>query len=132
MTRPNPFQWLWYAVGGRLPERLAPWVLHDVSAPTWVLRHAARGAVVLAPFAAGCLLIPGPLGLRLAMLLLLAVVGLYFSLSYVEESAEMRAVKHGYEHGAARAIRDARKEKAESAARERYAADYRASPPLRD
>jgi hypothetical protein len=125
MQRPNPFQWLRYAVGGRLPERLAPWVLHDVTARTRVLRHAARGAVVLAPIAAGCLLLPGPLGLRLAMVLLVAIVGVYFSLSYVDESCELRAVKHGYEHGIARATREARNEKTEEAARARYAAQFR-------
>lgn len=125
MKRPNPAQWLWYAVGGRLPARLAPWVLHDVTARTWVLRHAARGMVILAPIAVACLLAPGPLGLRLAMILLVVIVGVYFSLSYVEESCELRAVKHGYEHGIARATRDARKEVKESAERERYAANYR-------
>lgn len=125
MKRPNPAQWLWYAVGGRLPARLAPWVLHDVTAKTWVLRHAARGCVILAPIAVACLLAPGPLGLRLAMILLVVIVGVYFSLSYVEESAELRAVKHGYEHGVARATRDARKEDKEAAERARYAATYR-------
>ncbi|GAB1510626.1 DUF5313 family protein [Actinophytocola sp. KF-1] len=128
MQRPNPFQWLWYAVGGRLPERLAPWVLHDVTARTWVWRHAARGVVVLVPIAAACLALPGPLGLRLAMVLLVAIVGVYFSLSYVDESCELRAVKHGYRHGIARATRDARNEKAEEAARARYAAQFRTEP----
>jgi len=127
MKRPNPAQWLWYAVGGRLPARLAPWVLHDVTARTWVLRHAARSLVILSPIAAGCLLVPGPLALRLAMVLLMAIVGVYFSLSYVDESCELRAVKHGYEHGIARATRDARKEKKEAAERARYAANFRAT-----
>lgn len=125
MERPNPAQWLWYAVGGRLPERLAPWVLHDVTARTWVLRHAARGAVVLTPIAAACLLLPGPLGLRLAMVLLVAVVGVYFSLSYVEEGCELRAAKHGHRHGIARATREARHEAATTAAKTRYDATYR-------
>jgi hypothetical protein len=125
MKRPNPAQWLWYAVGGRLPARLAPWVLHDVTARTWVLRHAARGGVILTPIAAGCLLFPGPLALRLAMVLLVAIVGVYFSLSYVEESCELRAVKHGYQHGVARAARDARKDEKLAAERARYAASYR-------
>lgn len=125
MKRPNPAQWLWYALGGRLPTRLAPWVLRDVTARTWVLRHAARGCVILAPIAAACLLFPGPLALRLAMVLLVAIVGVYFSLSYVEESCELRAVKHGYEHGIARATRDARREKKLAAERARYAASHR-------
>jgi hypothetical protein len=129
MQRPNPFQWLWYAVGGRLPARLAPWVLHDVTARTWVWRHAARGLVLLAPIAAACLLLPGPLGLRLAMVLLVAIVGVYFSLSYVDESCELRAVKHGYEHGIARATRDARDEGAKAEAQARYEDRFRTDPP---
>lgn len=129
MQRPNPFQWLWYAVGGRLPERLSPWVLHDVTARTWVWRHAARGLVLLAPIAAACLLLPGPLGLRLAMVLLVAIVGVYFSLSYVDESCELRAVKHGYEHGIARATRDARTEEARAREQARYEAQFRTDPP---
>jgi len=119
---------VWYAVGGRLPARLAPWVLHDVTARTWVLRHAARGCVVLTPIAAGCLLVPGPIGLRLAMILLVAIVGVYFSLSYVDEGCELRAVKHGYDHGIARATRDARKHEEEAAEREWYDANFRAEP----
>jgi hypothetical protein len=61
------------------------------------------------------------------MVLLVAIVGVYFSLSYVHESCELRAVKHGYSHGIARATRDTRKESSEQAARERYAANFRES-----
>ncbi len=79
------------------------------------------------PLPAPRLLVPGPLGLRLAMVLLVAIVGAYFSLSYVEESCELRAVKHGHPHGAAKAVRDARGELVEAAAAARYAATYRVS-----
>ena len=123
--RPNPLQWLWYAVGGRLPVSLHDWVLRDVSARTWVWRHVARMSVLVAPLAAVCLLVPGPLGLRAAMALLLVIVAAYFSLSYVEESCDMRAVKHGHAPGAAKAIRGARHEAAEERARARYEAIYR-------
>jgi UPF0716 family protein affecting phage T7 exclusion len=129
MKRPNPAQWLWYAVGGRLPASLVPWVLHDVTARTWVLRHTARSCVVLVPIAAACLLFPGPLALRLAMVLLVAIVGVYFSLSYVDEGCELRAVKHGYQHGIARATRDARKGDKEAVEQARYEATFRQSPP---
>jgi len=125
MKRPHPAQWLWYAAGGRLPSRLSAWVLHDVTARTWVLRHAARSVALLTPVAAACLLFPGPLGLRLAMALLVLIVGAYFSLSYVEESCELRAVKHGHAPGTAKAVRDARTEVAEAAVRARYNASYR-------
>jgi Family of unknown function (DUF5313) len=123
--RPNPTQWLWYAVGGRLPASLHAWVLADVTARSWIWRHVARMCVLVLPLAAACLLIPGPLGLRLAMAFLLVIVGAYFSLSYVEESCEMRAVRHGHAPGAAKAVRDARTEQAEAAIRARYDANYR-------
>jgi uncharacterized protein DUF5313 len=123
--RPNPIQWLRYAVGGRLPEALHDWVLRDVTARTWVWRHVARMSVLVAPLAAACLVVPGPLGLRAAMALLLVIVGAYFSLSYVEESCDMRAVKHGHAAGAAKAIRDARNETVAARIRAEYDAVYR-------
>src|ERR1700741_5586308 len=125
MRRPNPVQWLWYAVGGQLPDSLREWVLRDVTARTWVLRHVARMSVLVAPLAAVCLLVPGPLGLRAARALLLVIVAAYFSLSYVEESCDMRAVKHGHAPGAAKGIRDARNDAVEARIQDRYDADYR-------
>lgn len=125
--RPNPVQWLWYAVGGRLPAPLHAWVLHDVSARTWVWRHVARMSVVVAPIAAASLLAPGPLGLRAAMALLVVIVGAYFSLSYVEESSDMRAVKHGHAPGTAKAIRDSRHEAVEARVQAVYDANFRAN-----
>ena len=123
--RPNPFQWLRYAVGGRLPETLHEWVLRDVTARTWVWRHVARMSVMVVPLAVACLLVPGPMGLRAAMALLLVIVGAYFSLSYVEESCDMRAVKHGHAPGRAKEIREARKEEAEAGIRARYEESFR-------
>jgi hypothetical protein len=123
--RPNPAQWLRYALGGRLPESLHGWVLRDVTARTWMWRHVARMSVVVAPLAAACLPVPGPLGLRAAMALLLVIVGAYFSLSYLEESCDMRAVKHGHAPGAAKAIRDARNEAVEARLLAEYDANYR-------
>ncbi|OLF06848.1 hypothetical protein BLA60_30375 [Actinophytocola xinjiangensis] len=123
--RPNPIQWLWYAVGGRLPTSLHDWVFADVTARTWVWRHVARMSVLVLPLSAACLLVPGPIGLRLAMALLLVIVGAYFSLSYVEESADLRAVKHGHEPGAAKAVREARDHDAQALQRARYAENFR-------
>ena len=44
MKRPGPLLWLRYAYGGALPERYREWVLHDVTAPSWVVRHVLRGS----------------------------------------------------------------------------------------
>ena len=123
--RPNPVQWLKYAVGGRLPDRFSAWVLHDVTCRTWVLRHAARATVVIAPLVAGCLLVPGPLGIRLAMAAMAVIIGYYFSFSYLEESCELRAARHGHPHGEARRVRDSAHADARAATHARYIAAHR-------
>src|SRR5690349_21865603 len=51
IVRPDPFHWILYAFGAGLPERNRAWVLHDVTAPTWFLRHLARAVVQLVPVA---------------------------------------------------------------------------------
>lgn len=103
--RPNPAQWVWYAYGGKLPDRLAEWVLHDVTCPTWVLRHFARALTQLAPF---CLLVllPGPWSIRISAIALGLLVGLFYSLCYMGEAAEHRSIKHGYPPGIARETRE--------------------------
>ncbi|MGW5055620.1 DUF5313 family protein [Actinokineospora sp. NPDC004072] len=123
--RPNPLQWLWYSVGGRLPDRLREWVLHDVTSRTWVLRHAARATVLIAPIVVACLLVPGPLAIRLGMVGLAVIIGYYFSFSYLHESAEMRAARHGYPYGTAADIRKSRNAEADAAAQAAYDAAYR-------
>ncbi|MCP2261665.1 hypothetical protein LX15_005391 [Streptoalloteichus tenebrarius] len=136
-ARPNPIQWLWYAVGGRLPERLREWVLHDVTCRTWVWRHAARSTVLIGPISLACLLVPGPIEIRLGMVGLAVLVGYYFSFSYMEENCEHRVTKHGYAPGTARNVRRAAREEkhaeAHAQARARYEARYRqASSPDSD
>ena len=106
--RPNPVQWVWYAFGGKLPDRCAEWVLHDVTCPTWVLRHVARALTQMSPF---CLLIllPGPLSIRLMSVALGLCVGLFYSVCFMGEMAEHRAIKHGYPPGIGRETRALRR-----------------------
>jgi hypothetical protein len=70
------------------------------------------------------LLVPGPWSLRLSMVALGYVLGLYFSLSFMEDACERRLVKAGYPPGLNRKIREetAPGERAETAAL--YAAFY--------
>lgn len=123
--RPNPARWLWYAIGGRLPEQHRSWVLHDVTAKTWIWRHAARAAVLLLPLMLVWLLLPGPLTLRLSLVLMAGLVGFFYSLVYAEESGENRLRKHGYPYGTGRKIRTEAKEEAEKEVKARYIARYR-------
>lgn len=104
-VRPDPLRWLWYAVGGRLPDRYRHWVLWDLTSRTWVWRHFSRVMVLFLPLWL-LLLVPGPLDLRLSMIAAGYVTGLYFSLSFMEDAAERRLVQHGYPAGLNRRIRE--------------------------
>jgi hypothetical protein len=129
VRRPNPLQWLWYAFGGGLPARLAPWVLHDTTCRTWWLRHIVRALVQIAPFVVAIIVfVPGPLWLRTMCALGGAIMGLIFSLSYLHETAEHRLVKAGYPLGTGPATRAERTADKDAAAAERYAARYRTPP----
>jgi hypothetical protein len=124
-VRPNAVRWLWYAVGGRLPEKNQAWVLHDVTGKTWLWRHTARATVMLAPLILVWLLLPGPLLLRLALCVMAALVGYFYSLVYAEESGDSRLVKNGFPPGTAKRVRAELREAADAPARERYLAMYR-------
>ncbi|WP_285509097.1 DUF5313 family protein [Actinokineospora sp. NBRC 105648] len=103
--RPGPLRWLRYAVGGTLPDQYRHWVLHDLTARTWVLRHFARVMVLFLPLWL-ILFVPGPLSLRLSMIAGGYLTGLYFSLSFMEDASERRLIKHGYPVGLNRRIRE--------------------------
>lgn len=109
-NRPNPAQWVWYAFGGKLPQRCAEWVFHDATCPTWWLRHIARTLTQLLPFAAALMLFPGPLSIRLSALTLGLLVGIFYSLCLMGEMAEHRIIKHGYPPGIGRDTRALRKD----------------------
>ncbi len=116
--RPTPLQWLWYALGGRLPAELSPWVLADTTEPGWVWRHLSRTAVQLLPVLALCVLaVPVPLAYRLSAAVGGLLMGLMFSLAFIVETTEHRVVKAGYPVGTASRIRAERAERAE---RERF------------
>lgn len=111
--RPNPLQWLWYALGGGLPEHLSPWVLADTTGRTWILRHLARAVVQMLPVAALCLLaVPVPLDYRIAAAAGGMLLGLLFSIAFMTETTEHRVTKAGFPPGTAARLRAERAERA--------------------
>ena len=129
-ARPAPHRWLWYAVGGRLPDRHRSWVLHDTTTGSWWLRHVARSIVQMAvPIGLVLALLPAPWGLRAAAAGGGVVLALIFSLAYMSETTENRVVKAGYPAGTAQTMRDraglVRQEN--ETLRKRAAADKRAA-----
>jgi hypothetical protein len=110
--RPNPVQWIWYALGGGLPRRLSPWVLADTTGRTWIVRHLLRAVVQLSPLIAACLLaVPVPLAYRLSAAVGGLFLGLMFSIAFMTETIEHRVTKAGYPAGTAARIRAERAER---------------------
>lgn len=95
MTRPGPARWVAYAYGARLPVRFSAWVLHDLTARTWLLRQLARTAVQCVPVALLALL-PGPGWLKLALPLFVLVSSLFMALLFSPMIREKRLYQHGY------------------------------------
>jgi Family of unknown function (DUF5313) len=126
VVRPAPHRWLWYAFGGRLPDRHRAWVLHDTTTDTWWLRHVVRSLVQMTvPIVAVVVLLPAPWGLRLAAAGGGLFLGMLYSLAYMNETTEHRVVKAGYPAGTAQAARDSSglvRQQAESARKQAAAA----------
>jgi hypothetical protein len=121
--RPTALQWIWYAYGGGLPRRLAPWVLADTTARTWVWRHLARAVVQLLPLMVACLLVPVPLAYRLTAAVGGLLIGLLFSVAFMTETTEHRAAKAGYPAGTAARLREERVERTRVERLSRYRRD---------
>jgi hypothetical protein len=110
--RPNPVQWVWYALGGGLPRELSPWVLADTTRRTWILRHLLRAAVQLLPVLVLCLVVPPvPLSYRVSAAAGGLLLGLLFSMAFMTETIEHRATKAGYPPGTAARLRAERAER---------------------
>lgn len=125
MSGPGPLRWLWYSLGGRLPDEYREWVLRDLTGRGWAFRHILRSTVVVGPLAAVWWLLPAPLLLHLGMSALAVVVGYFYSCAYMVESAELRLVKHGFPPGTFQAMRDEQDRESKELAKQRYEAIYR-------
>ena len=122
--RPNPVQWVWYALGGGLPREFSPWVLADTTGRRWVGRHLLRALVQLSPLLAVCLLlVPVPLAYRVSAAVGGVALGLLFSLAYMTETTEHRVVKAGYPAGTTARVRAERAERDRLERRAHYRRD---------
>ncbi|HEY1969637.1 MAG TPA: DUF5313 family protein [Pseudonocardia sp.] len=105
--RPDPIRWLWYAYGGSLPPRYNTWVLHDLTGPTWWLRHFGRSLLQVAPVVVVLLLVlPGNPAIQVAAVTAGVLLGLLYSGAYINEITEYRVSKAGYPVGTARQVRE--------------------------
>lgn len=128
--RPNPWQWIRYSFGARLPAELRAWVLYDTTSRTWWLRHVLRSLMQMSPLIAAVLIfIPGPFWIRGMSALGGGLMGLIYAVGYMTETCEHRLYKAGYPLGTGEAIRQerSRRERTESTARRRAKIAARAS-----
>lgn len=100
-TRPDPGHWLWYAYGGRLPDRHRDWVLRDTTGPHWLPRHLVRVVVQALPvlvvaFVLLWLFTPVPVWGIVGVLLLGLLLGLWSALGAARDLALVRLAKHGF------------------------------------
>jgi Family of unknown function (DUF5313) len=130
VVRPAPHRWLWYALGGRLPQRNRGWVLFDTTTEMWWARHVARTLVQMAiPIALVVTLLPAGWGLRLAAAGGGIFLGMIYSIAYMAEVNENRVAKAGYPVGTATARREERslRKQQKESERKRAAAAKRAA-----
>jgi hypothetical protein len=126
LRRPGPLRWLAYAYGAGLPPEYREWVLHDVTTRTWRLRHLARALAQIAPLVVLIyLLLPGPAWVRLMAVLGGALIGLFYSFVYMDESAENRTLKAGYPRGTATRVREEADAEGRAERERRYAQQWR-------
>jgi uncharacterized protein DUF5313 len=109
IVRPNPLQWLRYVYTGRLPRRHAAWVLYDATCSTWLVRHAIRYLVLVAPVVVALLVfVPMSLSVRIEGAFAAAASVLIGYMCFVTESLESRVEKAGYPYGLAGRMREER------------------------
>jgi hypothetical protein len=129
MSRPNVFQWLWFAFGGRLPTRYREWVLQDAVSRAWLLRFTVRALVRIAPLVLAALLVlwlvDAHFGIALAAVVLGCTVGIYYSMSYAPERVDQQLRAYGYPPGTADRMRQERAGSKNERERARYERTWR-------
>lgn len=100
-ARPNPALWLWYAYGGRLPDRYHDWVSSDTTSPKWMVRHLIRIVVQAMPvlvlaFVLLDLFTPVPAWAIAAPLLIGMLMVLFFTIGTARDLVLVRLARHGF------------------------------------
>ncbi len=95
-ARPNFLQTVGYVFGRRLPAGMQEWVRNDVLGPPGaVRRYLVRWITPIIPFLLLFLLIPGPVWIPLAMMMLLLLPWIYFAVALRPIWQRHRLQQHG-------------------------------------
>lgn len=93
--RPDPLHYLAWVYTGSLPERNREWVRRTLTRRTWAARHLIRGQLAVLPVYALLMLLPGPLALRGATVLLGALLAVFYNAAYMRPNRARRLEKNG-------------------------------------
>lgn len=95
-SRPNPFQWIAYTYGAKLPDAQRDWVANDLMGTMATPRHLFRTQMSFLPiYLVLFFAFPGAIWIRALMVLLAALLALIFSTSYMNQNRVRRLQKHG-------------------------------------
>ncbi|WP_036495936.1 DUF5313 family protein [Nocardia sp. BMG111209] len=92
---PNPIARARYIFGATLPPSMSDWVLRDLTGPGAGRRYLLRFMVPILPVLCLFLLVPGPLWIGLAMMALLYVPLIYFTIALMYVYRRHRLIAHG-------------------------------------
>ncbi|WP_067696600.1 DUF5313 family protein [Nocardia jejuensis] len=105
---PNPLQRLGYICGRTLPPAMSEWVRADLIGPGATRRYLLRILIPIIPVLCLFLLIPGPKWMGLAMMALLYLPLIYFTVALTYVFRRNRLIKHGLDPALADSARRAR------------------------
>ena len=125
MTRPGPLQWIWYTFGGRLGPLHGGWVLHDTTCRTRWLRQVVRTVVQTSIPAVIVLVVLRFSWIAWAAVALGLVLALWYSIAYINLTADERLVRHGYDPGTLHRVLSERNRREHADQIVRYMKSYR-------
>ncbi|MCZ4563437.1 DUF5313 family protein [Rhodococcus sp. IEGM 1401] len=94
-STPSPMQFLGYTFGRVLPASMQDWVRNDLVGNGAQVRYIARFVLPIVPLLLLFLLVPGPLWMSLAMMSLLFIPLVYFSIALMNVYRRHRLLIHG-------------------------------------
>jgi hypothetical protein len=107
---PTFLQRIAYICGRRLPDSMSEWVRDDLTGPGATRRYLLRILVPIIPVLMLFLLVPGPRWMGFAMIALLFLPLIYFSVALMYVFRRARLIKHGLDQVLADSSANARAE----------------------
>ncbi|WP_433197220.1 DUF5313 family protein [Nocardia sp. CA-107356] len=95
MKRPTLGQRIAYDLGRELPKELHEWVIHDLVGHGAMERYLVRFVVPFIPFFLLWLLFPGPMALKIGMIVMMLVPLILFTVSLSYVWRRFRLGQHG-------------------------------------